>query len=64
MPRLTPRIGPFGVALALWETWLRLPPRHRARLMRLAADEGRRLAIKHGPRVAASVARRSLRTKP
>ena len=64
MPRLAPRIGPFGVALALWETWLRLPPRHRAQLMRLAAKQGRSLAVKHGPRVAASVARRSLRTKP
>jgi hypothetical protein len=64
MTRLTPRIGPFGVALALWETWLRLPPRHRAQLMRLAAKQGQRLAVKHGPRVAASVARRTIRTKP
>ena len=62
MPRLPARV-PLGVALALYETWLRLPPRQRAQLMNIAAEHGRRVAVKHGPRVAASLVRRSLRTK-
>ena len=72
MPRLVPRIGPFGAALALYETWLRLPPRHRAQLTgiavvhgrRLAIRHGQRIAVKHGPRVAAAIVRRGLRAKP
>jgi hypothetical protein len=64
VPRLVPRVGPFGVALALYQTWLRLPPRHRAHLMRLAAEHGGRIAVKHGPRVAATVIRARQRTKP
>jgi hypothetical protein len=53
-----------GVALALYQTWLRLPPKQRALLMSIAAEHGRRVAVKHGPRVAASVARRRSGPKP
>jgi len=64
MPRLAPRIGPLGVALALYETWLRLPPRHRAQLKGIAVVHGRRVAVKHGPRVASAIVRRGRRPKP
>jgi hypothetical protein len=63
VPRLVPRVGPLGVALALYQTWLRLPPRHRAQLMRLAAEHGSRIAVKQGPRVA-TVVRARRRPKP
>ncbi len=51
MPRVT-RVKPVGVAIALYETWKRLPPHHRARLMGMAR--------RHGPRVAASIVKRKL----
>jgi hypothetical protein len=48
MPRLGKlvgrRVGPWGLALTLWDIWRRLPPRHRKRLV----DQARR----HGPRIA------------
>ncbi|HET7745165.1 MAG TPA: hypothetical protein VFK76_10535 [Gaiellaceae bacterium] len=53
MPRVRPRLRPLTVALALYETWRRLPPHHRRTLM-LAAR-------RHGPGVAASLVRRGRR---
>jgi hypothetical protein len=55
VPRLK-RVQPIGIAIALYETWRRLPPHHRERLMGMAR--------RHGPRVAASLVRRRLRVKP
>jgi hypothetical protein len=55
VPRLR-RVQPFGIAFALYETWQRLPPQHRQRLVGLAR--------RHGPRVAASLVRRRLRARP
>jgi hypothetical protein len=52
----TPQIRGLGVAIALYETWRRLPPRHREQLMSAAR--------RHGPRVAASLVRRKVRVKP
>ena len=49
MPRLTPRVGPLGLALAAWDIWRRLPPRQRKQILNIAR--------KHGPRVAARVLR-------
>jgi len=48
------RVGPWGTALALWEIWKRIPPKHRKRLLQQAR--------KHGPRLAkqALAARRRL----
>ena len=71
MSRLASRV-PVGVALALYQAWLRLPPKQRAQLMSIAAEHGRRVAvkhgsrvaIKHGPRLAALLAGRRLRVKP
>jgi hypothetical protein len=63
MPRLPARV-PLGVAIALYQTWLRLPPKQRAQLMGIAAEHGRRVAMKHGPRVAASLVRRRYGSKP
>jgi hypothetical protein len=54
MPRLG-RVGPFGVVMAVYETWRRLPPKHRQRLMGMAR--------RHGPRVAASLVRRRMRAR-
>ena len=55
MARLTPRIRPLGLALAVYETWRRLPPKQRQHLVVVAR--------RHGPRVAASVIRRGRRFK-
>jgi hypothetical protein len=49
VPRLTPRVGPLGLALAAWDIWRRLPPRQRKQILNIAR--------KHGPRVAARVLR-------
>jgi hypothetical protein len=38
------RVGPWGTALALWELWKRIPPKHRKRMLAQAR--------KHGPRIA------------
>ena len=48
------RIGPWGVVIAFWELWKRIPPKHRKRLLQQAR--------KHGPRLAkqALAARRRL----
>ena len=45
VPRVTPKAGPIGLALAAYDVWRRLPPRHR----RLLVKEARRV----GPIVAA-----------
>ena len=44
------RARPLGLALAVYETWRRLPPEHRQRLLVAAR--------RHGPRVASSLIRR------
>jgi hypothetical protein len=50
----TRKMGPVGVALAAYDIWRRIPPRHRRRLV----AEARR----HGPRLAkAAVERRRRR---
>ena len=49
MPRLTPRAGPVGIALTLFDLWRRLPPKQRKQILALARE--------HGPRVAARVVR-------
>jgi hypothetical protein len=38
------RAGPVGTALAMWDLWRRIPPKHRKRIL----EEAR----KHGPRLA------------
>ena len=38
------RVGPWGTALALWEIWKRIPPKHRKRLLQQARKHGPRLA--------------------
>ena len=35
--------GAWGTALAMWDLWKRIPPKHRKRLLRQAR--------KHGPRL-------------
>jgi hypothetical protein len=59
MPRIPivgRRVGPFGLALTVWDIWRRLPPRQRRQLM----DQAR----KHGPRIARqAVASRRRRPK-
>lgn len=63
MPRVT-RVKPLGIAMALYEAWRRLPPQQRARLMGIARRHGMDVARRHGPRVAASLVRRRMRTRP
>ena len=47
---LARRVRPVTVALAVYETWRRLPAQHRRRLLRAAT--------RNAPRVASSLARR------
>jgi TRAP-type C4-dicarboxylate transport system substrate-binding protein len=47
---VTRKLGPVGIALTTWDLWRRLPPEYR-RQIRVAA-------AKHGPLVAAAVAKR------
>jgi hypothetical protein len=44
------RPGPVGLAIALYDIWRRLPPKQQKRLLKLAR--------KHGPKVAARIAKR------
>jgi len=44
------RARPLGLALAVYETWRRLPPEHRHRLLVAAR--------RHGPQVASKLVRR------
>jgi hypothetical protein len=39
-----------GIALTTWDIWRRLPPEHRKRILKAAR--------KHGPRLAATAARK------
>jgi len=55
VPRLTPRIGPLGLALTAWDIWRRLPPRQRKQIINIAR--------KHGPKVAARVLRTAARAR-
>ena len=50
---LTRRVGPLGVALTAYDIWRRLPPKQRKQLMNIAR--------RHGPTVAANVAKRMRR---
>ena len=54
MPRITRvftrKVGPVGVALTAWDLWRRLPPEYRTQIK--AATR------KHGPRLAATAAKR------
>lgn len=58
MPRLVPKIGPFGMALTAWDLWRRLPPEQRKQALDLAR--------KHGPTVASKTlkAGKALKKKP
>jgi len=59
MPRLiTRRLGPFGVALTVWDVWRRLPPKQRRWVLQQARA--------HGPRIArqAMEAQKSRRRRP
>ncbi len=38
------RVGPWGLALTLWDIWRRIPPQHRRRLLTQAR--------RHGPGIA------------
>jgi hypothetical protein len=38
------RAGPWGTALAAWELWKRIPPKHRKRLLQQARKHGPALA--------------------
>ena len=42
--KLGRRAGPWGTALAIWELWKRIPPKHRKRLIQQARKHGPRLA--------------------
>ncbi|HZO98268.1 MAG TPA: hypothetical protein VFB42_12940 [Gaiellaceae bacterium] len=55
--RLGRRAGAWGTALAVWDLWKRIPPKHRRRLLRQAR--------KHGPRLVKTVyaARRKRRLR-
>ena len=53
---LTRRAGPVGIALTAYDIWRRLPPKQRKQIL----DVARR----HGPRVAANVAKRAARRRP
>jgi hypothetical protein len=55
MPRLTPRVGPVGVALTLFDLWRRLPPKQRQQAFELAR--------KHGPTVVKQAAKLRRPTK-
>jgi hypothetical protein len=55
MPRLAPKVGPLGLALAAWDIWRRLPPRQRKQIINIAR--------RHGPKVAARVLRASSRAR-
>jgi hypothetical protein len=44
MPKLGRRMGPWGAALAAWDLWRRIPPKHRKRLLAEARKHGPRLA--------------------
>lgn len=50
LARLVRRVRPMGVAFAVYDTWRRLPPERRERII----DAARRNA----PKVASSIARR------
>ena len=41
------RAGPLGLALAAWDIWKRIPPKHRKMILRQAR--------RHGPRVASQL---------
>jgi hypothetical protein len=59
MPRLRKlRPGPFGLALAVWDVYRRLPPKQRKQVLNLAR--------RHGPKLAAQASRRAraLRSRP
>jgi hypothetical protein len=55
VPRLTPRVGPIGLALAAWDIWRRLPPRQRKQVLDIAR--------KHGPKVASKVLQATARAR-
>jgi hypothetical protein len=38
------RVGPWGLALTVWDIWRRIPPRHRKHLVDQARQHGPRLA--------------------
>jgi hypothetical protein len=40
------RTGPIGLALAAWDIWRRIPPRHRKMIVKQARKHGPRLAAK------------------
>ena len=40
------RAGPVGTALAVWDLWRRIPPKHRKRLLQQARKHGPTL-VKH-----------------
>ena len=50
------RAGPLGLALTAYDLWRRLPPKQRKQVL----DATR----KHGPRVAASVVKRTSARRP
>lgn len=57
MPRPTRLLGkgggPVGIAIALYDLWRRLPPKQRRRVLKAARA--------HGPRLAATLAKRRRR---
>jgi hypothetical protein len=54
--RLVPRrAGAIGLALTAYDVWRRLPPHHRKRIL----SEAR----KHGPRIAATAAKKARHPK-
>lgn len=59
MPRGTRLLGkgggPVGLALALFDLWRRLPPKHRKRALKAAR--------KHGPRLASTLLERRRRRR-
>ena len=56
-PRVITR-SPVGVAVVAWRVWRRLPPEARRSVVRAARTQGIKAAQRHGPRLAAELARR------
>jgi hypothetical protein len=59
MPRITPKVGPVGIAITAWDVWRRLPPAQRKLLIRAARANGPKVVAvtrKHGPVVISRLA--------
>jgi hypothetical protein len=44
MAKLGRRTGAWGMVVAIWQLWKRIPPKHRKRLLQQARKHGPKLA--------------------